>query len=189
MVFNKMLTVTTLDGNNYNFNDVGVQGAATTAYNQYMAHQTIHSYIQDNGGYVEIFIPYSSIMNVFVGEEKKDSYIWDKNCSEGSCDGLYFFYAIGSPSFSALEEGAVITLPNLETIMGVACAASPDFPDFSELIQLSAEASDPSVVTITPEANVNICDIFPVATNSETEITLSVPSQGCVRKFTVRIGQ
>lgn len=186
MVFNKWLTVTTLDGNNYNFDDVGVQGAATTAYNQYMAHQTIHSYIEDGSEYVEIFIPYSSIMNVYFEEEKKDSPIWDKNCSEGSCDGLYFFYAMGSPTFSPMEEGMVITTE--EVAIGVGCAPSPEVSDLSELLPISVSASTPDIVNIVPEPEVNVCAIVPVS-SGQTEIAISVPSQGCVFKFTVEIGQ
>lgn len=186
MVFNKMLTVTTLDGNNYDFDDVGVQGAATTAYNQYMAHQTIHSYIEENGAYVEIFIPYSSIMDVFIEEAKNNSPIWDKNCSEGSCEGLYFFYAMGSSTFSPIEEGMVITTE--EVAIGVGCAPSPELSDPSELLPISVSASTPGIVNIVPEPGINVCAIVPVS-SGQTEIAISVPSQGCVFKFTVRVGQ
>lgn len=186
MVFNKWLTVTTLNGNNYNFDDVGVQGAATTAYNQYMAHQTIHSYIHNGSEYVEIFIPYSSIMDVFFDEVKNNSPIWDKNCSEGSCDGLYFFYAMGSPMFSPIEEGMVITTE--EVFIGVGCALSPEVSDVSELLPISVSASTPGIVNIVPEPEANVRIIVPVS-SGQTEIAVSVPSQGCVFKFTVEIGQ
>lgn len=185
MVFNKWLTVTTLNGNNYNFDDVGVKGAATTAYNQYMAHQTIHSYIQDGSEYVEIFIPYSSIVDVLFGEVKNNLPIWDKNCSEGSCDGLYFFYAMGSATFSPIEEGMVITTE--EVAIGVGCAPSPELSDPSELLPISVSASTPGIVNIVPEPGINVCAIVPVS-SGQTEIAISVPAQGCVFKFTVAVG-
>lgn len=185
MVFDKRLTVTTLNGNNYIFDDVGVKGAATTAYNQYMAHQTIHSHIQKNGEYVEIFIPYSSIMDVFIEEDKKDSPIWDKNCSEGSCEGLYFFYSTSPHTLSPLGDVTEINV-NLENVLFVMCANDPDFSgDHSQLVPMTVEASDPSLVNIVEEDR--IYNIYPVASSTETEITLSVPSQGCVRKFTFKV--
>lgn len=185
MVFNKRLTVAALDGNNYNFDDVGVQGAATTAYNQYTAHQTIHSHIMKNDAYVEIFIPYSSIMDVFIEEVKNNSPIWDKNCSEGTCDGLYFFYAMGSSTFSPIEEGMVITTE--EVAIGVCCAPSSELSAPSELLPISVSASTPGIVNIVPEPGINVCTIVPVS-SGQTEIAISVPAQGCVFKFTVKIG-
>lgn len=184
MVFNKTLTVLTHDGSNHNFDDVGVKGAATTAYNQYMAHQTIHSHIQKNGEYVEVFIPYSSIMDVFIGEVKNNLPIWDKNCSEGSCEGLYFFYSTSPPTLSPLGDATEINV-NVENGLFVMCANDPDFSgDPSQLVPMTVEASDPSLVNIVEEGG--IYSIFPISSSTETEITLSVPSQGCVRKFTIK---
>lgn len=187
MVFNKTLTVITHDGNNHNFDDVGVKGAATTAYNQYMAHQTIHSYIQNGSEYVEVFIPYSSIMDVFIGKDDRNTTFCDTNCTEDcpriDCGLLRWLTIKGEgPTFDEVEDGKTFTWP--AGIAGnhgveIICVYNNQMP------VVPTWTSDLPGVTIAPETHSGIQNVMAIRSENAGTAHIVFDYEGCKLHITV----
>lgn len=183
MVFNKTLAITTLDGWGFYFYD-NPNGGATTAYNQYMAHQTIHAYADDeNGGFVDTFIPYSSVKSVFITEEKKDSPILDDNCpKEGSaCEGISLYYWVGRDPV-ALTDGEQITIASDTTFFY--CTDAPE----GEPIPVTATSSNPTAFSVEIVSDDVVGFNLIKGTGANTNITVTVPSHSCSISFSVSDG-
>lgn len=179
MIFKKKVLFGLKDGNPVLFVDNG----ADTAYSQYMAHQTIHSYEvagdDESLTQVEIFIPYSSIADTSIEPKNSNTKIKDDNCpnDENTCEGIYLFYWKGRDPVALMDGDHVVVEPDTLFFF---CSDAPE----GEPIPVTATSSDPAAFSVEIVSDDVVGFNLIKGTGANTNITVTVPSHNCSISFT-----
>lgn len=85
MVFDKSIKFVLANGEEVTFDDAVKAGAGTTAYNQFIAKDLIHSFMDVSGEELEVYIPFHAIISATLTVDGKEVTLTDAVCGGSAC--------------------------------------------------------------------------------------------------------
>lgn len=182
MEFNKVITFY-LDNTDVVFADETNPGAATTAYNQFLAKKTIHA----TSTFGDTYIPFHAIKKATLTVEGVEKDITDDVCGGGgsgdcTCSNLYFFYNSGKEPIKCNEE---MTITSGETHRITNSTTPNNSSDGEDSVAMNATVSNPTSFSVTAGKSGNAPEIQIISATDEAQegdtatVTLTVPSADC----------